>query len=179
MGDTLRDAPWVWWGLFALIVVSLIFLRLLPLGPEAGRLPGPDLVMCLACAWILRRPSFVPLWLVLMVVLFEDMVLMRPPGLWSAMMLMGTELLRARTIAAREFGFMAEWLMVAVVMFAMVIGYRLIMAVAFLPQPTFGLQMVGLGFSILAYPPVVFVSRMAFGLHKPATGELDEIGRPL
>lgn len=179
MADVLRGSTWAWWGLFALIVGALVFLRLLPLGSTAGQLPGPDLVMCIACAWILRRPSFVPIWLVALVLLFEDMMLMRPPGLWTAMMLMGTELLRARTDAAREFGFFAEWLLVSVVMFAMVIGYRLVMAVAMVPQPEFALQMVGLAFSIIAYPVVVFITRIVFGLHKPAAGELDEIGRPL
>lgn len=179
MGDLFRGSVWLWWGLFALIVLASVFLRLLPLGSTAGRLPGPDLVMCIACAWILRRPAFVPIWLVALVLLFEDLILMRPPGLWTAIMLMGTELLRARTDAAREFGFVAEWLLVSVVMFAMVIGYRLIMAVAMVPQPGFGLQMVGLGLSILVYPLVVAITRVVFGLHKPAAGELDEIGRPL
>lgn len=178
-GVPMARSVWVWWGIFALIVLALLYVRLLPIGGLAGGFPGPDLVMCLICAWVIRRPAFVPVVLVAAVILLEDMVLMRPPGLWAGIMVLGSEFLRARTALSRELSFVAEWVMVAVVMFAMVMGARLLMAVMFVPQPAFVSQMIGLLFSILAYPVVVGVSRLVFGLNKPATGEVDAIGRPL
>jgi rod shape-determining protein MreD len=179
MGDLPRTGPLAWWMLFSLIVLASIILRLLPLGMNPGRLPGPDLVMCLACAWVLRRPAFVPVFLIAGLVLIEDMLLMRPPGLWAAMMVLGTEILRTRAQFSRELSFVGEWIMVSAVMLAMILGQRLLLAVMFLPQPGFGVDMIGFGFSVMTYPVIVGITRLAFGLHKPATGEVDAMGRPL
>lgn len=179
MASPVRQTLWLWWALFAGIVLALIFFRILPLGALAGRFPGPDLVMCLACAWVIRRPDLLPALVIAGAVLLEDMVLMRPPGLWAALMILGTEVLRTRSAFSRELSFLAEWAMVAVVMFAMVLGNRLIMAAMILPQPGFGMQMIGFAFSVLAYPAVVLASRLLFGLYKPATGEVDAMGRRL
>jgi rod shape-determining protein MreD len=179
MGDGVRNGIWLARGLFVLAVTVMLFLRLLPLRAEAGSLPGPDLLMCLCCAWVLRRPDHLPALLIAGVVLVEDMLLMRPPGLWSALMLLGTEFLRSRAAFSRELTLVSEWVMVAVVMLAMMLGFRLVMAVTMLPQPGLGLTLIQFVFSVLAYPFVVGALRLAFGLRKPATGEVDALGRPL
>lgn len=179
MAEALRSGVWGWRGLFVATALAVLFVRLLPLGGEAGRWPGPDILLCLACAWVLRRPDYVPVLLVGAVVLLEDMLLMRPPGLWAALVVLGTEFLRSRSGFSRELTFMAEWMMVAVAMTAMTLAFRVGMAVVMLPQPALTLTLVQLAGSILAYPFVVGASRLAFGLRKPATGEVDALGRPL
>ena len=179
MAEGARDSVWVWRGLFVLAVMVMLFLRILPLRAEAGSLPGPDLLMCLCCAWVLRRPDHLPALLIAGVVLVEDMLLMRPPGLWAALMLMGTEFLRSRAAFSRELTLVSEWVMVAVVMLAMLLANRFIIALTMLPQPGLGLTLVQFVFSVLAYPVVVGGLRLAFGLRKPATGEVDAKGRPL
>jgi rod shape-determining protein MreD len=179
MVDDLRGV-WLWWAVFAGIFAVLIFGRMLPLGAQVGALPGPDLVMCLACAWVLRRPDYLPALLIAVIVLVEDMLLMRPPGLWAAIMLVGTEFLRhSRRIFARadDTGRMGD-------------GGRRDAgddaglpddrgAAAMLPQPALGLTLIQLLWSVAAYPAVVGASRLAFGLRKPATGEVDAMGRRL
>ena len=64
---------------FVLVALFLFYLRLLPLASVAGQWPGPDLLLCLIFAWLVRRPDYVPVWLVASVVLVEDMLLQRPP----------------------------------------------------------------------------------------------------
>lgn len=179
MVERLRDGVWFWRGLFTLAVLAMLFLRILPLPAEAGRLPGPDLLMCLCCAWVLRRPDHLPALLIAAAVLVEDMLLMRPPGLWAALMLVGTEFLRSRAAFSRELTLLSEWGMVAVVMLAMLLAYRLTLTLTMLPQPGLGLTLIQFVFSVLAYPLVVGVLRLAFGLHKPAMGEVDARGRRL
>lgn len=179
MAEGARDNVWVWRGLFVLAVLAMLFLRILPLRSEAGRLPGPDLLMCLCCAWVLRRPDHLPALLIAGAVLVEDMLLMRPPGLWAALMLAGTEFLRSRAAFSRELTLVSEWVMVSVVMLAMLLAYRFVLALTMLPQPGLGLTLAQFVFSILAYPFVVGVLRVAFGLRKPATGEVDAMGRRL
>jgi rod shape-determining protein MreD len=179
MVDPVTQGQWLARGLFVAVVTVMLFLRLLPLPGDPGGLPGPDLMMCLCCAWVLRRPDHLPALLIALAVLLEDILLMRPPGLWAALMLIGTEFLRSRAAFSRELTFMSEWVMVAVVMLAMTLGYRLALAVTVTPQTALGLTLIQVLVSVAAYPLVVGALRLAFGLRKPATGEVDALGRPL
>ncbi len=179
MAEGVPSAVWAYRALFAVLALALLFLRLLPLGSAAGSWPGPDLLMCLTFAWVLRRPDYVPIALIAMVVLLEDLMLMRPPGLWAALMVLGAEFLRNRTALSRELSFVVEWVLVAGVMAAVVMGNRLVLAVTMLDQASLGQTIIQLVASILCYPVVVFLSRLAFGVRKPAAGEIDAYGRRL
>lgn len=179
MGDRLLAGPWLWRGIYVSAVLAMLFLRLLPLPSEAGSLPGPDLLMCLSCAWVLRRPDHLPALLIAGAVFLEDMVLMRPPGLWAAILLIGTEFLRSRAAFSRELTLLSEWFMVAIVMLGMMLAYRMINGLTMLPQPGIGFTLVQFVFSALAYPCLVGLLRLTFGLRKPAAGEVDPQGRRL
>jgi len=163
--------------LFVGLAVGLIFLRLLPIGGATGAWPGPDLLLCLICAWTMRRPDFLPVGLVAGVVLVEDLILMRPPGLWAALVVLAAEFIRSRVALTRELTFAVEWLLVAGIMISLFIAYRLVFALAFLPQAGFGFAMLQVLWSILCYPVVVALSRVALDLRKPAMGEVDAYGR--
>lgn len=177
MARPLLNPVWTYRALFVAIAIGVTLFRMLPLSTAPARLPGPEVLTCLACAWVLRRPDYVPAFLIALVFLFEDFVLMRPPGLWALIILMGTEFLRGRVVFMRELGLALEWAMVSVVMVAMVLLYRLAYAVAFIDNPPLSLvalQMLG---TILSYPLVVGVSRYGLGLRKAAAGEVDRFGR--
>ena len=163
--------------LFVGLAAALLFLRLLPLGGGTGSWPGPDLVLCLICAWTMRRPDYLPVGLVAAVVLAEDLILMRPPGLWTALVVLAAEFIRARVALTRELTFAVEWLLVAGIMTAMFAAYRLIFVLAFLPQAGLGFALLQVLWSILSYPVVVVLSRVALDLRKPAMGEVDAQGR--
>ena len=157
----------------------LLFLRLLPIGSMTGSWPGPDLLLCLTLAWTMRRPDYLPVGMVAGVVLLEDLILMRPPGLWAALVVGASEFIRARVALTRELTFAVEWLLVAGIMVALFMINRLVFAVAFLPQPGFGFAVIGVLWSILSYPVVVGLSRIVLDLRKPAMGEVDAYGRRL
>lgn len=179
MGESVPASVWANRGLYAGLALVLLFLRLLPLGSIAGTWPGPDLLICLTFAWVLRRPDCTPVLLIAAVLLLEDLMLMRPPGLWTAIIVLATEFLRRRGALAREISFAVEWLMVAAVMAASLLAFRLALMLAMLPQISLGQAMIQLIASILCYPLVVGASRLAFGVRKPATGEVDAYGRRL
>ncbi|AWD23391.1 rod shape-determining protein MreD [Pseudogemmobacter blasticus] len=179
MDRLLRADPWGYRALFLALALLLLFIRLLPLGNTAGALPGPDLMLCLTFAWVMRRPDYLPLGMIVAVTLAEDLILMRPPGLWTALMVLATEFLRSRNALTRELSFVVEWLLAAGLMLAMLLAYRFAFAASFLPQPPFGHALVQILWSILAYPLVVGLSRLSFDLRKPATGEIDDYGRRL
>ena len=187
------------WGhraLFLVIAMVLLFWRLLPLpladsslcAPDAhiclarvwiARMPGPDLLLCIIFAWTMRRPDYLPVVLIAAVVLLEDLLLMRPPGLWTALVLLASEFVRGRVALTRELNFAVEWLLVTGLMFAVMLIYRLVFAVVLLPQPGIGFALAQLIWSVLCYPAVVFLSRVVLDLQKPAMGEVDAYGRRL
>jgi rod shape-determining protein MreD len=179
MDEIWRSAHWIYRGLFLALALGLVFLKLLPLGHSAGALPGPDLVLCLIMAWVVRRPDYIPLTMIVLVVLIEDLILMRPPGLWTAFVVMATEFLRSRVALTRELNFVVEWMLVAGLMLGILLAYRLTLAVTLVPQAPFGFAAVQVLWSILLYPLVVGLSHLVLDLRKPATGEIDSFGRRL
>jgi rod shape-determining protein MreD len=179
MGDFWRQEHWIFRGLFLAIALLLLFVRLLPLGNAPGAFPGPDLLVCVIMAWIVRRPDFLPMPLILVIIVAEDLILMRPPGLWTAIVILATEFLRGRIALTRELSFVVEWLLVSGVMLGMMALYRLVLGIAFVPQAPFGFAIVQVLWSIAVYPVVVGLSRLALDLRKPATGEVDSFGRRL
>lgn len=181
--------------LFVVLALVFLFFRLLPLGEVAepcgteealchlrawlGHMPGPDLLLCIIFAWTMRRPDYLPVLLIAAVVLLEDLIVLRPPGLWTGLVVLVSEIIRSRVALTRELNFGVEWLLVSAMMVAMLIIYRLAFGLVLLPQPPFGFAMVQVVWSILCYPLVVFLSRVVLDLYKPGMGEVDAYGRRL
>lgn len=179
MAEPIRDDRWPYRALFVLLAAALLFLRLLPVGLLPARLPAPDLLLAGTFAWALRRPEYLPPLLVAAVFLVEDMLTLRPPGLWTLAVVLGAEFLRSRAVLMRDISFLLEWAIVAAVMAAAMLATRLVLAVAFVPQPALAEGLVLLVLTALSYPLVVVVSHRALGVRKPATGEVDALGRRL
>jgi len=179
MIDPMRREVWLHRALFAAVAGAILFLRLLPLGAEAGALPGPDLLVCLIFAWVQRRPDYMPALLIAAVMLLDDLLLQRPPGLWAALVVLGAELLRSRIALTRELSFVAEWLFMAALMLGLMLAYRFLLEVSFLPQGNFGFALTQTAASVLCYPVVVWLSHVTLGVHKPGMGEVDDKGRRL
>lgn len=177
MVDAGTRQVWLHRLLFVAMGLALLFLRLLPLRSEAGDMPGPDLLLCVIFAWTMRRPDYLPALLIASVVLLEDLVLMRPPGLWAALVVVASEFIRGRVALTRELNFGVEWLLVAGLMVGLMVVNRMIFALFLLPQTNFGYALLQVVMSMIAYPVVVFLSRVVLDLHKPATGEVDAYGR--
>ena len=75
MVDFWRQTHWIFRALFLGLTLLLLFMRLLPLNHSAGGLPGPDLLICLILAWIVRRPDFLPMPLIAGVILLATLIL--------------------------------------------------------------------------------------------------------
>ena len=179
MADGIVRRVWLYRGIFVGLALFILFIRLLPLGTVPGHLPGPDLLLCIMLAWVMRRPDYLPVLMITLIVFLEDVMLMRPLGLWTALVVLATEFLRSRAALTRELSFGVEWMLVAGLMIGLLLAYRVFFAVAFVPQPAFGFALTQTIWSILCYPIVVMASRLILDLRKPAMGELDDVGRRL
>ncbi len=177
MASSLISPRWAYRGLYLLLALAVILMRLLPLQGTPVQVPGPDILVCFTFAWLLRRPDYLPPLLIGMVFFFADFVLMRPPGLWALIVLLGSEFLRGREATIRELGFAAEWGMVSAVMAAMLIADRLGYLVAFLAQPPIPLSIMQLLATIIAYPAVAAASHYGFGISRPGRGGDNGFGR--
>ena len=176
MAEALPVGRWRYRLLFAGIVCFLFFVQLLPLDVGPGGLPGPDVLLLLAIAWVLRQPDFVPVTLIAAVFLMADILFMRPLGLWTALVVLGIEFLRARSVAVRDWSFVVEWLMVAATITAIFVVNALILAIFVVDDTPLGLVLIHLITTILAYPLVVLFGARAMGLRKIAPGEVDILG---
>jgi rod shape-determining protein MreD len=112
-------------------------------------------------------------------VLLADLLFQRPPGLLAAMVLIGSETLRARALGNRDMPYLLEWATVAGVMIGVVIAQRILLTLFFIPTPALGLTLIQLAMTIALYPMVVLISYVVFNVRRAAPGEVDALGHRL
>ena len=169
---------WVYGTAYFGVISVLALFSILPthIGPDGY--PGPDLLIGVTFAWVLRRPQYVPTLLVAFVFLLADMLFMRPPGLWTALVVLAVEFLRAREAGSREQPFLVEWAIVAGVLLAITLANRLVLAVFLVNQAGLGLTLLQFFVTVLSYPVIALLSRLLFGVARMTPGETDARGRP-
>ncbi|MDF1871778.1 rod shape-determining protein MreD [Vannielia sp.] len=179
MIDPVTSRTWTYRLGFIVLCALFTFFRLLPLDTSAEGWPGPDLMLALTMAWVLRRPAFVPPMLIVMVFLTADLIFQRPPGLWAMLVLLGTEFLRARQSLSREVPFPVEWALAGSVVLAILIAYFALLALFMVPRPPLSVATARAIATIGVYPLVVLASHLLFGLRKASPGEVDALGHRL
>jgi len=167
---------WTMRILYVVLGVTLIFLHLLPLDTLPRSWAGPDIMLALTFAWVLRRPEYVPPLLLAGMFLLADLMFHRPPGLWAALVLVAAETLRARYIGLRDLTFAVEWVSVASTLVVIMIVYRVVLTVLMVDQAPLGLSLMQLIMTMAVYPVVVVVSQTVFGVRKLAPGDIDALG---
>ncbi len=166
---------WTYRALFMAVSLVLITLKLLPLNLASSGVPGPDLLVLLAFAWIVRQPAVVPLGVLLAVFLLADFLFMRPPGLWTVLTILASESLRRRRLTMTEFPFLVEWGAVAVAIMGMVLLNRSALWILLVDLDPLGLTLAHAIVTIAIYPVVVVISKYLFGLRKLGPAELEAL----
>jgi rod shape-determining protein MreD len=179
MADLVTTRRWTYRLAYAAISFVVIGVGLLPLGDGTAGLPGPDLPVVIAFAWILRRPDYVPPLLLALVMLLADVFAVRPLGLWAGLVILGAEFLRTREMLLRDLHFLAEWALVGIVLVAVSVAYWAILSIFVVVNPGLGPLLLEAVASAVAYPAVVLVSALALGLRRAAPGQTDVLGHRL
>lgn len=179
MAEVARNRIWLGRGAFVATAGLLFFVALLPLDTLPRNWAGPDLLLVMTLLWAARRPDHAPLLLIAAVFLLADFLQGKPPGLWTALVVILTEALRSRAAALRSTPFMVEWVTVGFGVAAITIAYRFAHIVTLIPQAPARLTIMQAGATILAYPIAVGLAYAVFGINRPVPGEIDAFGRPL
>ena len=160
MADSPTTQIWMGRAIFVALCIVIIFVQLLPLQTMPRGIGFPDAMLGVVLTWAARRPDYVPALLIAAVFLLADLLFQRPPGLWTALVLILTEMLRARATGLRSMPFPVEWATVAAGIVGITVTYYAILAVL----------------TILSYPVVVGLSHAVFGVSRPAAGAVDSRG---
>ncbi len=179
MAEKAASRIWIMRALYLGLSLGIVFFQLMPLDIRPHDWAGPDLLLALPMAWALRRPEYVPALLVAAVMLLTDLLFQRPPGLLAFLVVVAVEFLKARSVQMREQTMFAEWFSVALVMLAVMLANRMVLALLMVPQPPLGLTLIQLAATVLAYPLVMALTHFAFGVRKAQPGEVDALGHRL
>jgi rod shape-determining protein MreD len=177
MNDLSQTRLWLMRGSFMLLTVLILFFQLLPLETTPRIWAGPDLLLCFAMAWSMRRPEYVPPLALALAFLLADLLLQRPPGLWAMFALMACENLKSRGRSLRDANFAAEWITVGLIIMVITVFERLVLGLVLVDLPLLTLTLSELGMTLLFYPLVVAITHFLMGVRKTAPGDLDALGQ--
>lgn len=164
---------------YPLLAFVLLAAPLLPLNTVPHDYGAPDLLLAVTAAWAARRPDALPALVVAGVFLLADFLFQRPPGLYTALVLMLTESLRRRSGRLRRAAFLVEWMTVALGIAAVGLANHAILVVLATPQAPLRYTLVQIVLTVVLYPVIVGVAHAALGLRRPAQGEVDALGHRL
>lgn len=176
MSENATSRLWVMRLMFAMLVLVILFLHLLPLQTATGGLIWPDLLLAFALAWSVRRPDYVPAALLAGSFLLADLLLQRPPGLWALLALIACEQLKNQARSLRDASLATEMASAIAWIIGIGLGYRVIMAVLLVDLPPLGPALIQIIVTALAYPLVVAITHAFMGVRKAAPNDIGGSG---
>ncbi|MEM1234150.1 MAG: rod shape-determining protein MreD [Pseudomonadota bacterium] len=179
MGSAASSYVWGMRGAYLGTGLLLLFLQLLPLETAPRGWVGPDFLLALTFVWVARRPDLAPVTLVAAMFLLADLLLQRPPGLWAALALVATELVRLRAHDFRDMIFPAEWAIVSAYTVVFYLAFMLVWSIAMTYDISYPMLLLQALLTCLAYPLVAAASSAFLGVTKAAPGQTDAQGRKL
>ncbi len=174
MVERLSSRIWIMQTIYVSLSLAIIYGRLLPLENHVVPWAAPDLLVIMTFAWALRRPDFVPAISVAIVMVMADLLLLRPPGLMAALVLIATVALQRRQRDIREMGFALEWLTVAIALGVVLVAERLMLSIFMVPQVSLGQSVIQSLVTALYYPLVVLGSEI-MGVRRVAHGDISKV----
>jgi rod shape-determining protein MreD len=106
----------------------------------------------------------------------SDLLLMRPPGLMTALVILGAEYLIKRGAGLRDASFLGEWTAVALTIIGITVLYRTTLWLFAVDQAQLSLSVIQAALTIAAYPVIAGFTHYVLGVRKLAPGDSDAIG---
>lgn len=171
----------VWIGrlVFIAFAMILIFGQLLPLDTRPAGWAAPNWLLAITLVWITRRPDYVPVFVIAGIFFLADLLFQRPPGLWTALVIILSEMLRSRTARLRDLPLLLEWGTVAAGIVVITLINRAVLMVVMSPQHPLALTLIEMIMTIAFLPIVIAIAQFVFGVSRPAPGEVNSRGHRL
>ena len=139
-------------------------------------LPGPDLLFGLTAAFLMRRPRWAPVAMIVFIQLMADILFLRPLGLWSAISLVAFEFLRRQAYAKNEVSLALEFALVMGAFTAAVFVNGLFYLIFVIAHPSFAETLLHILTTAVAYPFVIVTIHFILGVRRAGVRELDSDG---
>ena len=134
------------------IGLLIIFFQILPLQTIPQTWSGPNVLLVFFAAIVSKRPEFTSSFLIASIFLIEDFFLMRPPGLMSALTVLGFYFLRRKFQNREVNSFIFGWGSVATWFSIILLLYYFISVLLFIPSAGFKLTLMELLMTLALYP---------------------------
>lgn len=167
---------WIYRLALGLALALILFTGLVPATARLESIANADIAFCLVGAWLVRRPEYAPLWLLVAFCLATEIVYMLPVGLWSAFAFAAAYFLRGNVERVRMLPFTFEWLLFSSAFLAASVLHQISLVIFFVDAPPFSAVLLNAGVTALFYPPVVLATNVAFRLRKQTPFEAATIG---
>ena len=134
------------------IGLLIIFFQILPLQTTPQTWSGPNILLVFFAANVSKRPEFTSSFLIANIFLIEDFFLMRPPGLMSALTVLGFYFLKRKFQNQEVNSFIFGWGSVAACLTIILLLYYFISVLLFIPSAGFKLTLMELLMTLALYP---------------------------
>ncbi|MDA1237423.1 MAG: hypothetical protein O3A15_00570 [Proteobacteria bacterium] len=165
---------WMYYLIYILICITIISLQLQPLKIIANEIFWPDFIFMFTTVWLLRRPQYLPFFLIISVHFISDLLLFKPIGLWSAISIVGYEFIRRLALSQRVLKMSEELLLVSIVftfLTCTLIGFQFIFKINNIPLSMMGYRIF---FTIALYPGVVLFTHYLLSVRWPHPSDFTE-----
>ncbi|MDR6264444.1 MULTISPECIES: hypothetical protein [Rhodobacterales] len=179
MDDIAPFRLWLCRAYYLGIGLLLVLWSIVPFDLTAGSWPRPDIFYCITIAYVVRKPEWAPVWAVFFVFFMRDVLTLAPLGLFTLLIVLGSEVVRGNIQAFREYSFGLEWLWMGAIFTAITIVQQILLLLMLAQTPRFVEQIYLIVFTIMAYPVIVGAMKYGFGFTRPRPGELDAWGKRL
>ena len=134
------------------IGLLIIFFQILPLQTIPQTWSGPNVLLVFFAAIVSKRPEFTSSFLIASIFLIEDFFLMRPPGLMSALTVLGFYFLKRKFQNQEVNSFIFSWASVTTCLTIILLLYYFISVILFIPSAGFKLTLMELIVTLALYP---------------------------
>ena len=167
MSNIPSERIWIYRIIFLAVAIFLILANLMPLQTTPQRWPWPNILLLVIFCWSLREPNFVPVTLIIAILLLQDFLLHRPPGLFSGISVTILIMIKAITASSDDKSFLAEWVRVSLAFAAISLIYHLVLTLSFVNTSQLRISLIQTIFNISIYPFIVLVSHYIFRVKRP------------
>jgi len=161
------EGIWIYRIIFTVFAIFLILANLIPLQTTPQSWPWPNILLLLIFCWSLREPNFVPVPLVIAILLLQDFLLNRPPGLFSGISVIILIWIKAITASSDDKSFLAEWVRVSLAFAAISLFYHFVLLISFVNTTELRISLIQTILNISTYPFIVLVSHYIFRVKRP------------